>query len=101
MSSIEAERVIKAKQGSDCMGGHGFRSQNAATKGLEAGLVDAEMEGLNAGIVWGNSRGAANSQRQKMYVQSASSRGVGGGTTSHIAPLYWGKKKADAEKPGI
>ena len=43
-SSIEAERMIKAKQDSDFMGGHDFRSQNAAKKGLNAGLFDAEME---------------------------------------------------------
>ena len=63
-NSIEAERVIKAKQDSDCMGGHDFRSQNAAEKGRKAGLFDAEMEGLSASIAWGNTRGAQQTEHE-------------------------------------
>jgi len=40
------------------VGGHDFRSLNAAKKGLKEGVCDAEMDGLSASNVWGNTRGA-------------------------------------------
>ena len=79
-SNIETEPVIKAKQDSDCTGGHDFRSQNAAKKALKAGLFDAGMEGLSASILWGGTNVELQKVRDRRCtcrVQVAGGRGWG------------------------
>ena len=52
------------------MGGHDFRSWNAAKKGFKEEVCDAEMDGLSASNAWGNTRRAKKTADDAAWKQN-------------------------------
>ena len=81
-SSIEGERVAKARQHWNSMAWRDFSDQNDARKASKTRLSETKKESLRASIVVGNTYAAWQSQRYNMHVQSEGVQGTGGGAVS-------------------